>query len=174
MTIREHAHRLFREREIGAPATRSMPSVLKTCPELETRRGDSKMPPFGVGWWVKVGAFGERFWCHVQQLSGDRLAAVVDNELLHAGPAIQCGDMLSLDERHVLESVGPSEARAFHEMVKALGEDEAAMRWRQSRIDSGVAAPKHASQLVLPSGERRSSQRTRDVTSVRSPPCTGT
>ena len=174
MTIRERTHRLFREREIGARATRSMPSVLKTCPEFETRRGDSKMPPFGVGWFVKVGAFGERFWCHVQQLSGDRLAAVVDNELLHAGPSIQRGDMLSLDERHVLESVGPSEARAFHEMVKALGEDEAAMRWRQSRIDSGIAAPGLASHLVLPSGERRSSLRTRDVTSVRSPPCTGT
>ena len=87
-------------------------------------------------------AFGVTVNCHVQQLSGDRLSAVVDNELLHAGPSIQRGDMLSLDERHVLESVGPSEARAFHEMVKALGEDEAAVRWRQSRIDcTGLQRP---------------------------------
>ena len=101
MTIREHAHRLFREREIGERTTRSMPSGLKTCPELETRRGDSKMPPFGVGWWVKVGAFGERFWCHVVRCSGDRLAAVVDNHLLHAGPAIQCGVTCSSRWLHI-------------------------------------------------------------------------
>ena len=148
-------------------------AVCTMRPELEARRGDHSMPPFGVGSFVKVGASGERFWCHVVRCIGNRLEAKVANYLLHT-PSIRYGDLLDLHERHVLESVSPLEGRAFREMVSELGEDEAALRWRQSRIDSGVAAPGSPSlRLVLPSGERRSSPRTRDSTSASSPPRTG-
>ena len=124
-------------------------------PEFETREDSQRDVQVTVGCWVKFGACGERFWCHVLRRSGDALTAVVDNEL-HKDAPLRYGDVIELHTRNVLESVSESEARTFNELVVALGdEDEAAMKWRQSRIDAGVAATGSATWLALPSGKRR-------------------
>ena len=71
--------------------------------------------------------------------------------------------MIELHQSNVLESVSVSEAQTFHELVVALGdENEAAMRWRQTRIDAGVAATGSATWLALPSGERRMNREQHD------------
>ena len=122
--------------------------------EFETRIGRN-MPEYGEGYWVKVGFGGERFWCFVGRCSGSTLTVVVDNDLLLPDSPIRRGEVLRIHERHVLESVSVSEARAYQELMSALGdEDEAALRWRASRIESGAAAVGPSGMLVLPSGKK--------------------
>ena len=138
--------------------------------EFETRIG-RVTPEYGEGYWVKVGFGGERFWCFVGRCSGSTLTVVVDNDLLLPDSPIRRGEVLRIHERHVLESVSVSEARAYQELMSALGdEDEAALRWRASRIESGAAAEPAVSpsgMLVLPSGKELAPS-ARRVSSARS------
>ena len=108
-------------------------------------------PPVGVGYFVKVGMRGERFWCKVDSMSGDgTLDATVDNELLRS-PAWPRGHKLILQREHVLESASVAEMLSFQRLAAATGSmREGALLWRDMRAMQGVCARPEPARPVVP------------------------
>ena len=106
---------------------------------LEERSKTAAQPNVHPGTFVKVCMRGERFWCRVKHVRPDTsLLAVVDNDLVKS--QWKCGDEITLQYTHVLETTEPADELTFRSLEARLGSAaDAAIAWRNLRRASGVA-----------------------------------
>ena len=116
---------------------------------FEVRDPSRRQPSVDEGTLIKVGIRGERFWCRVKSVRVDgALVAIVDNHLIK--PPWTCGDEIVVQRKHVLETLDPKDM-SLASLLSVLGVSEAAMRWRELRLENGsgvLAKPKTC--FVLP------------------------
>jgi hypothetical protein len=116
---------------------------------FEVRDPSRRQPSVDEGTLIKVGIRGERFWCRVKSVRVDgALVAIVDNHLIKS--PWTCGDEIVVQRKHVLETLDPKDM-SLASLLSVLGVSEAAMRWRELRLEngSGVSA-KPKTFFVLP------------------------
>lgn len=110
---------------------------------FEVRDSSRRQPSVDEGTLIKVGIRGERFWCRVKSVRVDgSLVAIVDNHLIKS--PWTCGDEIVVQRKHVLETLDPGDM-SLASLLSVLGVSEAAMRWRELRLENGsgvIAKPK--------------------------------
>ena len=116
---------------------------------FEVRGPSRRQPSVDEGTLIKVGVRGERFWCRVKRVRADgALVAIVDNNLIKS--PWRCGDEIVVQLKHVLETLDPKDM-SLVSLLSVLGVSEAAMMWRELRLENGsgvLAKPKTL--FVLP------------------------